>query len=39
MSPNFVNQTMDVKSLPTGAYLLILKDAQGNAYAHKILKK
>jgi hypothetical protein len=39
MSTNFVNQTMDVKSLPTGAYVLILKDEQGNDYAHKILKK
>jgi hypothetical protein len=39
LSPNFVNQTMDVKSLPTGAYVLILKDAQGNAYDHKILKR
>ncbi len=39
LSPSFVNQTMDVKSLPTGAYVLILKDAQGNTYSHKILKK
>jgi hypothetical protein len=39
LSPNFVNQTMDVKSLPTGAYVLILKDAEGNTYSHKIIKK
>jgi len=39
LSPNFTNQTVDVKSLATGSYLLILKDAQGNAYSQKILKK
>ncbi|WP_309642156.1 FG-GAP-like repeat-containing protein [Flavobacterium sp.] len=39
LSPNFINQTIDVKSLTTGTYLLILKDAQGNAYTQKILKK
>ena len=39
MNPNFVNQTMDVKSLSTGSYVLILKDAQGNSYSQKIIKK
>lgn len=36
---NMTNETIDVKSLATGSYLLILKDAQGNTYSQKFLKK
>lgn len=39
INSNFANQTIDVKSLATGSYLLILKDAQGNSYSQKIVKK
>jgi hypothetical protein len=39
LNSNFANQTIDVKTLSTGAYLLILKDAQGNSYSQKIIKK
>ncbi len=39
MNSNLVNQTIDVKTLTSGSYLLILKDAQGNDYSQKFIKK
>ena len=34
-----INQTIDVKSIATGAYVLVLKDSKGNSYSQKFLKK
>jgi hypothetical protein len=33
------NQTIDVKSLAIGSYILLLKDTQGNSFSQKFLKK
>lgn len=39
MSPKLTNQTIDVKSLAGGSYLLIITDSKGNSYAQKFLKQ
>ena len=36
---NITNQTIDVKALSAGSYLLLLKDEKGNSYSQKFLKK
>lgn len=33
------NQTIDIKSITTGSYILVLKDSDGNSYSQKFLKK
>ena len=39
LNSNFANQMIDVKALATGSYLLVLKDAEGNSFSQKIIKK
>jgi ASPIC and UnbV/FG-GAP-like repeat/Secretion system C-terminal sorting domain len=39
MNSDLVNQTIDVKSLSTGSYLLLLKDKKGNSYSQKFVRK
>jgi len=34
-----LTQSVDVKSLPAGSYILVLKDQQGNQFSQKFLKK
>ena len=39
MNATVANQTIDVKSLASGSYLLILKDEKGNSFTQKFLKE
>ena len=39
MNSMITNQTIDVKSLAAGSYLLVLKDEKGNSFSQKFLKK
>ena len=39
MNATVANKTIDVKSLASGSYLLILKDEKGNSFTQKFLKE
>ena len=39
LNTKMVNQSIDIKSIPTGSYILVLKDNKGNSSSQKFLKK
>jgi hypothetical protein len=39
VNTELINHAVEVKTLASGAYILVLKDAQGNQYTQKFLKK
>lgn len=39
LSSDIINQTVNVKSLATGSYIINLKDLLGNSYSQKFIKK
>lgn len=39
MNSNFTNQSLDVRTLATGSYLILLRDDKGKSFTQKFLKK